>query len=125
MELIIGGAYQGKTEYARRKYGFTDEEIYTCSENEDIAFDRPCINRLEEFVLYCVKNRVSAKAVLDESYEKWQNSVIICREIFSGVVPIDDTVRAWREETGRTLTWLSSQADTVTRLFCGLDQRLK
>ena len=68
---------------------------------------------------------MSAKAVLDEHYDKWQNSVIICREVFSGVVPIDDTVRAWREETGRVLTWLASQADTVTRLFCGLDQKLK
>ena len=125
MELIIGGAYQGKTEYARKKYGFTDDDIYTCSENADIAFDRPCINRLEEFVLYCVKNGISARKKLEENREKWKGSVIICREIFSGVVPIDDTVRVWREETGRVMTWLAAEADTVTRLFCGFDMKLK
>lgn len=125
MELIVGGAYQGKLDYACEKYGFTAENVFTCNENCDISFEKPCIDRLEEYVLYCVKNGISARKVLEENREKWASSVIICREIFSGVVPIDDTIRAWREETGRVMTWLSGNALSVTRMFCGLPQKLK
>lgn len=125
MELIVGGAYQGKLEYACEKYGFDLTKIYTCGEDRDISFERPCIDRFEEFVLYCVKNDISARAVMEENMEKWSSSVIICREIFSGIVPVDDTLRKWREETGRVMTWLAKNADTVTRLFCGIPQKLK
>ena len=125
MDLIVGGAYQGKLDYACEKYGFTVENVFTCSENCDISFEKPCIDRFEEYVLYCVKNGISARKVLEDNMEKWENSVIICREIFSGVVPIDDTIRAWREETGRVMTWLSGNAQSVTRMFLGLPQKLK
>ena len=30
MELIFGGAYQGKTQYAAQKYDLTDADIFTC-----------------------------------------------------------------------------------------------
>ena len=40
-------------------------------------------------------------------------------------VSIDETVRAWREQCGRTLTQVASRSRTVTRLFCGLDKRIK
>ena len=125
MELIIGGAYQGKTCYAAEKFGITEENTYTCSENEMISFDRQCVDRVEEFVLYCVKNGLSAREIFETNRGKWGNKVIICREIFSGVVPVDTVERLWREETGRVLTWLSSEACGVTRLFCGIPQKLK
>lgn len=125
MELIIGGAYQGKLEYACEKYGFKDGDIYTCTDEKEASFDMPCVQALEEFVLYCVKKGLSAREILTENREKWKNSVFICREIFSGVVPMDAVVRQWRDETGRVLTWLSGEADTVTRLFCGIPQKLK
>lgn len=125
MELIIGGAYQGKLEYACGKYGFKEADVYTCSEENEISFERPCVQALEEFVLYCVKRDLSAREILAENREKWKNSVFICREIFSGVVPMDALIRQWRDETGRVLTWLSGEADTVTRLFCGIPQKLK
>ena len=125
MELIIGGAYQGKTGYAAEKFGITEEDTYICRENEMVSFDKPCIDHVEEFVLYCVKNEMSAREIFEKNREKWGSSVIMCREIFSGVVPVDTVERLWREETGRVLTWLSSEAGSVTRLFCGIPQRLK
>ena len=30
MELIFGGAYQGKTQYAAKKYAFSETDIFTC-----------------------------------------------------------------------------------------------
>lgn len=125
MDMIIGGAYQGKLEYALKTYELKEEDVFTCSEDTMVCFDKPCIRNLEEFVLYCLKNGISAKSVMEENRSKWNNSVIICREIFSGVVPIDSLVRQWRDETGRVLTWLSREACSVTRMFCGIPQKLK
>lgn len=125
MDLIIGGAYQGKLEYAFKTYNLTEADVHFCKEDAPMCFDKKCIYGIEEFVLYCLKNNVSAKAVLDENREKWENSVIVCREIFSGIVPIDPVLRAWRDETGRVLTALSQDAVSVTRLFCGIPQKLK
>ena len=125
MKLIIGGAYQGKREYAVREYGIKEENIVTCSPDAMPDFSAPCLDRFEEFIFWCVANGLSAREILEREREKWKDSVIICREIFSGVVPVDDTVRAWREETGRVMTALAAEAEHVTRLFCGIPQVLK
>lgn len=55
----------------------------------------------------------------------WKDSIIICTDISCGVVPVDDELRRWREETGFMLNYLSQNADSVTRIFFGLEQRLK
>lgn len=54
MNLIIGGAYQGKRSFAKEAFGLKDADIYTCSGSE-IDFSYPCIDRLEEFTLACVR----------------------------------------------------------------------
>ena len=52
MVLIIGGAYQGKLEFAKEQFEFTEDQIYTCDSGE-IDFTKPCINAIEEFVFRC------------------------------------------------------------------------
>ena len=66
-----------------------------------------------------------ADGVLEQRAEAWKNSVLICDDISCGVVPLEAETRAWREACGRMLNALSRRADTVTRIFCGLPQRLK
>ena len=85
MELIFGGAYQGKTQYAAQKYDLTDADIFTC-EGLDLDPDARCIRHLERFAR-------------------------------SG--------RTWREASGRLLSSLAAQADTGTRIFCGLPLEVK
>ena len=46
-------------------------------------------------------------------------------DIFCGVVPIDATMRLWRHTTGLVCQYLAQNADSVHRIFCGLEQRLK
>ena len=125
MDFIIGGAYQGKLDCARKRYALTEEEIYTCTEADGIAFGARCINRLEEFALWCVRNGRDAVEIMKEHRKAWENSVLICEDIFCGVVPMGAEMRKWREETGRLCSFLSARADCVTRLFCGIPQRLK
>ena len=125
MILLIGGAYQGKLTLAKKKYGFSDDDIFTCTEEDGIEFGARCIDRLEEFTLWCVRNGKDAVAVFRENREAWQNSVLICQDIFCGVVPMGADMRAWREATGRLAHYLAAEADSVTRVFCGIEEKLK
>ena len=125
MDLIIGGAYQGKLEYARKRYGLADGDIYTCSESEGIRYGNRCLYKAEEFALWCVRTGNDAVELLEQQREEWKDSIFICEDIFCGVVPLGADMRAWREMTGRMCSFLSSEAENVTRVFCGLEQVLK
>ena len=125
MHLIIGGAYQGKLDYAKEHFGVADGEVYDCTEENGIVFGARCLNRLEEFTLWCVRSGQNSVAVFREHRDEWKDAVLICCDIFCGIVPLGADMRAWREETGRLCAYLSGEAETVTRMFCGLPQKLK
>jgi len=125
MKLIIGGAYQGKREYAVRELGVAEESIFTCTPDALPDFTAPCLDRFEEFVRYCLDCGLDARQILADRKEEWKDAVILFREVFSGVVPVDEKTRAWREEAGRTATALAAQAETVIRMFCGIPQVLR
>ena len=124
MDLIIGGAYQGKTEYARKHFDIKDEEIFTCAEDGRIDLSSRCIRSLQSYVLACVRAGIEPYEAFQKD-DSWKNAVILCEDIFCGVVPVDPVLRAWREATGRLLNALTPQAQTVTRMFCGIPQKLK
>ena len=124
MTLIIGGAYQGKLEFAREAFSLGEDDVFTCSGTE-IDFSRPCINALEEFTLACVRQGIDPVEYLQSHRAQWENAVFICQDLFCGVVPIDTELRSWRHTTGLVCQYLSREAARVSRIFCGLEQRLK
>ena len=100
--------------------------MYQCDlESMVINFDKKVIANLERFILACIKEEVSAKECLEDNIEKLRDKIIICDDISQGVVPVDKTERAWREMTGRTMTYLGQEADEVIRVFCGIGTRVK
>ena len=125
MVLIIGGAYQGKLDYARKKYALSPEDIYTCTEESGVDFGARCIYAIEEYTLGCVRRCGDPERFFREHRQEWENSVLICQDIFCGVVPLGEDMRAWRETTGRLCAYLSAEAHSVYRIFCGLEQKLK
>ena len=124
MILIIGGAYQGKRDYAKNKFGLTDAQIFDCAEG-DIAFGARCLYGLQNYTRWCVQNGVDAVEVFRANRETWQESILICEDIFCGVVPMGARERAWREMTAKLCGYLSAEAAGVVRVFCGLEQVLK
>ena len=120
MVLIIGGAYQGKLAFAKEAFGVTDEDVHTCTPGE-IDFSRRCIYKIEEFTY----NHPDPIGCFEAHREEWQNSILICQDIFCGVVPMGAENRAWRQNPGRLCQYLSREATRVSRIFCGLEQRLK
>lgn len=125
MYLIIGGAYQGKLEYARERFGLTDEHITLCTEERQPDFSCRCLYHVEQFVLLCHRKGLDAAKELNKWCEEHSDGVLICEDIFCGVVPIDKEIRAWREAAGRFMSWAAGSADGVVRIFCGLPQVIK
>lgn len=124
MDLIYGGAYQGKTDFAMEKYNLTPEDFFNC-EGTAIDFTKKAVNHLERFTRACVRQGVDAVEELRKRKGEWQNTVFLCEDLSCGVVPMEAENRAWRNETGRVCQYLSREAKTVTRVFCGLGQVLK
>ncbi len=108
MKLIIGGAYQGKKQYAKEHF--------------------PQLDVVEDFhliVLEQVKSGIDAVSHFKANISSYADKVIICDDISCGVVPIDFTMRKWREDLGHTLAVVSKESDEVVRVFCGIGTRLK
>ena len=124
MVLIIGGAYQGKLDFEKTAFTLSEDEIFTCGSSE-IDFSKRCINSIEEFTLACVQSGVDPSEYFKAHRDDWKNSVLICEDIFCGVVPMGAEMRAWRQATGRLCQYLSREAAEVSRIFCGLEQKLK
>lgn len=124
MILIIGGAYQGKLDFAKTAFTLPEDEIFTCG-NAEIDFSKRCINSIEEFSLACVQTGSDPSKYFKMHKEEWKDSILICEDIFCGVVPMGAEMRAWRQATGRLCQYLSREAEQVSRIFCGLEQRLK
>ena len=125
MILIFGGAYQGKTGYAKENWNFTDSDIFICEESLSIDLSKKVIVGLEKFIFACTCEGSEAKDVLKSYEESMTDKIFIVDDISQGIVPMDADRRAWREAVGRTLLWLGREADEVHRVFCGLGQRLK
>ena len=120
MILIIGGAYQGKLDFAKEAFGLTDADIHICDTGE-IDFSKRCIYGIEEFTW----GHPDPKAYFREHRKDWEDSILILRDVFCGVVPMEAETRLWRQKTGRLVQYLSKEANQVSRIFCGLEQRLK
>ena len=116
MRLVIGGAYQGKLTWTMHEYDIPAAEVCDLA-REDPRPGCRCYTHLE------------ALTKRDEAPERWlpllENSVVISREIGCGVVPMEAELRAWRNVTGQLCQYLSREARRVSRIFCGLEQRLK
>lgn len=116
MEFIVGGKAQGKRDYMIKKYNVEEDIICdgkscTPQELEEAAF----IDELHEFI---------------RRFPQWepvfrQDAVIICDEVGSGIVPVDEEDRRWRESVGRIGCRIAAEADTVTRLVFGIPVALK
>lgn len=124
MKLIIGGAWQGKREFARTAFGVAEGDIFTCC-GEQIDFSAKCIDKIEEFTLACANAGLDPVDCFRREKAQWQDSILICQDLFCGVVPVDPVLRQWRQDTGRLCQYLSREAEQVSRIFCGLEQRLK
>lgn len=125
MELFIGGAYQGKSDYVKETFGFTDEDFCICDIDNEPNFDKKCISHIERFSFWCVKNGIEPKDYFFEHVKDTDEKIIISDDISCGVVPIDKDERAWREANGRLLMAIADKSKHLTRIFCKIPVKIK
>ena len=126
MILIVGGSYQGKLDYARRRFALADSDIQICTEQTEAPdFSRRCIAYIDRYALNCVRRGAEPLDAFLACGDHPCGRVLVATDITGGVVPVDPLLRAWREACGRMNSALAERADEVWRLFCGLPQRIK
>ena len=126
MILIFGGVYQGKLTYAMEVFGCTDEQVYHCSDkNTSVPCDKKVVYEIDRWILALVQTEANIPEQVTQFMKENREAIVICNDISCGVVPTDNTLRKWREETGRALTMLAEQSKEVIRLFCGIPTRIK
>ena len=110
MILVVGGSYQGKTEYARNT--FPNAKFF---------------NQTHLFIKKRLSEGKGEAAILSEIREAVNDGlwIVIADEIGNGVVPMDDEDRRWRDISGRILIQLAKDATEVHRVVMGIGQRIK
>ena len=128
MILIIGGAYQGKLDYAKKEYGVKDEEVFECQETSTaVGFDEKIINHFEKYVLAVRKAGQDPERALKMQIPagRYKDKIVIADDISQGIVPTDEVERAWREDVGRCLVLLGKEAEKIERVFAGVAETVK
>ena len=114
MILVVGGLASGKRAYAL-SLGYAETELTT-----GVSDNLPVLENAQDLVRDPV---VDVTSLADEIASSKQ--VVLCREVGSGIVPLDAGDRAWRERVGALSKALAMRAAIVVRMTAGIPQPLK
>ena len=119
MEMIIGGAYQGKTEYARKQYPqlrWSDGGSVT----EEELMNAQGVTGFQQYIRSELENGKDVSDLAEKIICKNPDIVLVSQEVGYGVVPVDAFDRKYREAVGRVCTKLAAYSHKVTRVICGI-----
>ena len=126
MIMITGGAFSGKKDYAKARFGFSDEEILNgenCSLNA--VFSAKCIADYQLIVKRLLEENVDVQTFTERLCKENPSAVVIINEIGAGIIPLEKSDRIWREETGRSGCLIARNSSEVIRLACGIPTTIK
>lgn len=124
MEMIVGGAYQGKFRYGKTLFPETcwadgaacgEEELYCC-------------DGIRNFHLYVKRGMEEGwdlSGLTRRLIKENPDLILITDELGCGIVPADPFLREYRERTGRLCTELAVFSQKVHRVVCGVGMVIK
>ena len=126
MNLVIGGAFQGKRAYTFRTFcleqpEWTDgkncelEELFTCR----------AIYDFHEYLRRGLEAEWLTDDFVEQLIQKNPDILIVSNEIGYGIVPVTAVEREYREMVGRICTALAVKAQEVHRVTCGIGMVIK
>lgn len=124
MEMIIGGAYQGKTDYAKEKYPELNW-IDGALASEDELMNTQGVLNFQEYIRRELNENKDASDLAERIISKNPKLMIVSQEVGYGVVPVDAFDRKYREAVGRVCTKLAAYSSRVTRVVCGIGTVIK
>ena len=124
MEMIIGGAFQGKSTYAKEHHPDICWKNGADLEKEELMNAEGVLD-FQEYIKKELKADKDLTRLAEELWEKNPDIILVSQEVGYGVVPMDAFDRKYRELTGRVCTCIAERADTVIRVVCGIPTVLK
>lgn len=126
MVFIIGGAYQGKTQYAMKMYNLKSDEILDGKKAIlDEIINAKCIKNFHIFIKRLLELNGSPLETVKKILAENTDIIIIMDEIGSGIIPIEKSERIWREQTGIIGCFIAENSKCVERIACGIGVRIK
>lgn len=126
MIMITGGAFQGKTEYAKKRFGFSDDEILNGGSCDlEAFFNAKCVTDYQLAVKRLLEENADPEKFTRRLCRENSGAVIIINEIGGGIIPLEKSERIWREETGRSGCIIAENSCEVIRLVCGIPTKIK
>lgn len=124
MILVVGGANQGKKEYATQQF-FVENWASgeTCTKEEVFSSQGVC--HFELLAKRLMGKEENFREFAEDIIKLNEKIIIVTNEIGCGLVPVDAFMRTYREEYGRVCTYLASQAKEVHRVMCGIGRKIK
>ena len=124
--MITGGAFSGKKDYAKKRFGFSDEDILNGGEcTLEAVFTAKCVADYQFLVKRLLEENEDAQEFTERLCKEAPNAVVIINEIGAGIVSLEKNDRIWREETGRSGCLIARNSDEVIRLACGIPTIIK
>lgn len=125
--LVIGGAYQGKTEWVQKTFPqYKNISIETLLAENKLGGIKGNIwmNKFHISMKQWLSEQREYKKMI-ELIKKNSSWLIVSDEIGNGIVPMNEADRKWREATGRVLCDLAQEADEVYRIYYGIATKIK
>lgn len=124
MKMIIGGAFQGKSQLAEKTYPDikwvrgAEAELETIMKAEGVL-------GLHDFIREEMKKGRDVSGLAEMLIERNPDVILVSDEVGYGVVPIDAFDREYREKVGRICTKLAAYSSRVIRVVCGIGTVIK
>ena len=129
MVLITGGAWQGKTDFAKKFLLEKEDRIVRIVDGSQAAEeDWRQVDMFTDFHLWVARllreDRDVYEAV-NRMLEENPTITVTVNELGCGIVPVDAFDRKWRETTGRVCCLLAQKSTGVYRVTCGVATKIK
>lgn len=126
MRLVLGGYAQGKCEYVKRNYGIAEGEICRGDREDFEAMPgKRAYDKLHLWIRRKMEQGADVPELVRAFLQEHPDCILICDEVGNGIVPMEDSERAYRELVGRMLCMAAEQAESVERILCGIAQKIK
>lgn len=129
MILIIGGACQGKREYALQLSG-TDEKTFEENladgwrDKPQKAMEKPYLISFHGWVRQLTEEGLDPESFVRQILKNIPK-IVTMDEIGCGIVPVERTERDYREAVGHAGQMLAEHASQVYRVVCGIPTKIK
>lgn len=125
MIFVIGGAFQGKTEFVMEQFHISGQDFMEGESCElDKIYNAKVINHFECLIKRLMQAEEESNQVIDKLINKNKNCIVISTEIGSGLVPIDKFERDYRENVGRMCCKIAKNSSSIFRVQCGIATKI-